>query len=96
VQRREHRRVEGGGHRDRQVVQAVVVDDVERAAQLAGQAQHQVEVGVVLVQPLRGRHADVGPRRIADARQAHVEHLYAERGVRARSGEQRHLVAAPP
>ena len=47
---------------------------------------------MVLVQPLGRRHADVRPRRVAQARPPQIQELDAQARVGPRAGEERDLV----
>ena len=58
----------------------------------ATETKHQLEVGVVLVQPLGRRHADVRPRGVAQARAPQIQELDAQARVRPGTGEERDLV----
>ena len=92
VQRGDHRRPAGGRHGDRQVVQAVVVDDVDVTALL--QLEHHLQVGMVLAQPHGRRHRDVRPRRRAEVQGKGGELTHAEARVAPPAGEHRDLDAA--
>ena len=95
VQRADHPDRQQARHRDGQVVQAVVVDHVEGGPALFGEVEHQLQVGVVLLEP---------PRRLACSRRrvppALIRGLdgsqlaHAEFRITARAGEHSHLVSA--
>lgn len=58
----QHRGLHRRSHRDGEVVEAVVVDDVE-LVWVARQLEHQGQVGMMLVQDLGRRHGHIRPGR---------------------------------
>ena len=70
VQGADHPDPQQARHRNGQVVQAVVVDHVEGSPALFGDVDHQLQVGMVLLEPPLGWHADIGACVGADPRLA--------------------------
>ena len=80
------------GQREREEVQAVVVDHVHVLA--PPQLQHHLEVRVVLPKPRLGQHRDVRPGRVAELERSDGELTGVERGVAAGTGEEGDVDAA--
>jgi len=93
VQARHHRHADRPRHRDGQVVQRVVVDDVEAVGAGRDQLEHELQVRVVLLHPLPRWGPDVLARGRAGLEHADLELLDVQSRVGAGSGEQTHLMA---
>ena len=94
VQRREHGDAHCRGHRDRQVVEAVVVHHVVLLRPVPREREHQVEVGVVVREPVRPRRELVRHRRRARLHPRQGQQAHGQRGVGPRTREQGDLVAS--
>ena len=86
----QHRGADQGGHRDGKVMQAVIVDDVERCAARLGQLHHQRQVGVMIGHKRQRRHRRIRLRRIGKRQFPHGQPGAAQVGVRTRRRKQRH------
>lgn len=94
VQRRDERQIEHRRHRDREVVEAMVVHDVEATCAVAGEVEHEREVRVVLGHPgVRGR-VDVTAGQVAGAEGRRLQDGDGQPRVSAGRREEGHLVPA--
>ncbi|MCU1699971.1 MAG: hypothetical protein JWR34_6034 [Mycobacterium sp.] len=88
----QHRGGQQGRHSDRQVVQAVVVDDVETVFGI-GKLHHQTEVGVVIGHEGCRHHRRIRLRRRRKRQLPYIERGAVDACVTSGSSEQRHMVS---
>ncbi len=94
VQGAEQRGAQTAGHRDRQVVQAVVVHDVEGIGGRTGEIEHQRQVGMVVTEEaVRRRHRHVAAGEFTELERRDFEERSRKFRIGSRGGEERHLVA---